>query len=1841
MTTKFFGKKTALIVSAAVVALICAVAGLWYFFAGSYRLSGNDNLIAAIGSIEAPSDSSVSGDKIYPSPLRVIFTAPLARIDRLYQPLESGVAITPSIRGQWVWENDSRLRFTPESDWIPNTEYKVVLSDEILNPQVELKDNEFSFSAPSFSGKVVDSDFYEDPQNIKNKSATASFRFNYPLNPQNIKDKISVKTASGENYDFTYKLTDQNTVLHVVSAPLKIKSEEDFAKITVAGAENAYNKKTFDGKLTATVKIPSSSTFFKVKSVSSAIVRNEQNNDNPEQILFVNFSTAVNSAGLAENLKLYFSKDNCRLVRKKIAENRKNGNGFYDNMRQLALSEVSVNEDNLKNHMFKYDADYQKGCLTTVISKGLRSVEGFRLGEDVVETTDIVPYPQEARIAFDGAVLPLNGSREVAFLSRGVKELRISVARIDSASLNHLVTQTSGDFAHPYFRNYNFTEDNISEIFEKKLNINAEHPAEANYSSLNLNEYFKDKKGVFLVKVRGYADDNHYSSEDSRLIMITDLGIVVKDNLNQTHDIFISDISESRPVSGAVIDVLGKNGLPVISVKTNAEGKASIPDFSGFKKDREAVVYKVTNGNDVSFLPISRSDRRMDMSRFDVGGEYDYGQDENALKGYIFSDRGIYRPGETAHFGIIVRQNDLNVPKKLPFAVEVRNPAGDIVAVRNIWADAAGFMEYSLELRRTAKTGLYTLLLYVNDKNSRRFVSAADFKVEEFQPDNLRLKVDWENYAGTGWYAAKNLKASVALYNLYGNPAAAHEIKADYSLTPADFHFKQYAGYLFRDPLRNADKAPRSYRGSLSPLKTDVEGKGKLAVDLSQFEQGTYRLSLSVEGFELGSGRGVSASLGALISPNEYLVGWKADGDLSYIARNSAREIQFIAVDNTLRQIAKDDLFISLSRRRYVSSLVEMPNGTYRYQMVPKEQVIFKQPWQIASTGGKETLKTDEAGEFILTVTDNDGRLLAKVAYDVAGAANLSHAVDKDASLGLKLNHEEYSHGDDIEMQITAPYAGYGLITIERDSVYAYKWFRAETTSVVEKIELPDSVEGNAYVNVAFFRDVNSPEIYMPSLSYAAAPFSINKSDRRIDVDLNVPENVKPGDDLTVTYKTSDKAKIIVYGVNQGILQVAGYTQPNPLNEFLKKKALRVVTSQIMDLIMPDIRILRMLSSSGGDDSYEEAALEKNLNPFARKTDKPVAFWSGILDSDEKGGTYVYKVPENFNGEIKVMAVAVSESRFGSASRSVLSRGDFALIPSGPLNVSPGDEFVVGLSVGNLVENSGDDYEVRVSLNPGNGFEVVGNKVQTVKMSEKGEAMLKFRLKALPKLGAKELVFMAESVKDNTKTARMPYTLSLRPSTPYDSRFAMGFERSEYKLSGIETLYDEYRVQQVSASVSPLVLASGLLKYLNKYPHVCTEQTISKVFPAMEVFFKYPELVKNMDIYALFDDAMLKLRERQTINGGFTTWNVSGVAADPFDSVYAAHFLVKAREHNFNVPENMLQKALAYCEEQAGRTPDGINDIVPAYAAYVLTLSGRVTTSYLLNLEEYYKDNYAKNWKESLNASFMAAGYALLQDNAKARSLAGQYKYGASGDIADDAANIYLMASYFPNDFGALREDNVKTLLKPLNSGAFNTISSAYAVLALNAFSNEEDDKNIHFSGSQPQYTPFPTVDFNASSQGLTVTSEKPFYYVVAQQGFPRQDKTAPFAEGMEVSKKVYDKAGNEVSKAGFGDELIVKITYRGLRRDAVSDVALVDLLPGCFEVVDNSLETDWNTDSSEIRDDRVISYVTAGREAHEISYRVKVIAEGNFVLPPVYASAMYLPLVRANSASGTIKSGE
>lgn len=1830
-----------------IAAMVVALAGglLGFYWSRGYTLGPSAENSVKISRIETPS-FTVYDDKeqILPQPLYVNFSAAAAPLDKIDVPLQTGIKIQPAIRGKWQWISDRRLMFTPETDWLPDTSYKVNLSKSIFSPQIKLKDSSFRFNAPAFTGNVISSEFYEDPRNLNNKAVTAGFQFTYPLDTEELKNSIRVRTVSGENYDFDYKLDKHNTVLYVVSKPVNIKDEEDFAKITLSHIRNAYNQKSLKTYPEATVKIPSSTTFFKLNNIFSSIVKNKQKNDNPEQILTVAFTTAVNSRQLAEAFSLNYIQENCTKLREILAQ--KDGfNTISSKLIPLETTEVSVERENAKTHLFKYDTPQNDGCLLASIDNGLSSPEGFKLGKDNSSTliaVNLSPYPLEAEIAFDGAVMPLQGNRQVAFVSRGAKELDVDIARIKETDLNHLITQTYGNFSHPFFDSYNFSENNIAEIFHKKLPINTTNPAKADYSTLNLNEYFQSRKGVFLLTLKG-KNGYRNSNPSQRLLVLTDLGIVIKDNADKTHDVFISNIVNEKPVSGAYVQVLGRNGLPVLSAVTNQDGVAKIGDFSTFENEKYAVVYKVSKDNDISFLPVNRGDRILNLSRFDIGGEYlddiiGKNGTQMALKGYIFSDRGIYRPAETGHLGIVLRQSDLNIPNRLPLELNIRKPNGDIMATQQLQSNDYGFMEYTFKLATNAPTGTYSAELLLKDKeNRKRFITSSTFNVAEFTPDTLKIAARWEPDMPKGWFDSTKLKADVNLQNLYGNPAAQHILQADYALMPATFQFDLYKGYIFRDPLQS-DKV-RSYQDTLTPEKTDKDGHAVLELDLSTFEQGTYNLRLNIDGLEGGSARGVGTSLSALVSPADYLIGWKADGKLAYIHKNSQREISFIAVDNNLQQIEKQGLKLQLAKKKYVSSLVEQKNGTYDYQMVAKEQIIQNKPFEISENGQNELLTTAEAGDYSLSILDADNLLLAKIDYTVAGAENLNYALNKDAQLGLKLNKTEYTGGETIEMQITAPYGGYGLITIERDNVYAYKWFKTETPSVTEKIKLPENIEGNAYVNVAFFRSWQSQEIYLSPLSYATVPFSINKNKRRLNIDLDTPSLVKPGDNLVIRYTTSEPAEIVIYGVNEGILQVAKYKTPNLLNTFMSKRALRVVTQQIMDLVMPDIKFLRRLSSSGGDGSDSGGLPDTNLNPFARKTDKPAAFWSGIIKSDKDGGVYTYRVPESFNGTIRIMAEAVSTTRFGSTEQAVLVHGDYALTPSGPYNVAPNDEFVIGLSISNLQDDTVGREEILTTVTYSDGLEIIGESQQKVTLASKEETLLKFRFKAKQKLGAEEIIFKSESLADSEKHASMTYNLGIRPAVPYSSKFNMGMAKSSYTLDKAEDLYDEYRIQQLSASHSPLILAQGLLQYLDKYPHFCTEQTVSKVFPALELFFKSPQLVQNLDIYALFDDAVRILRERQTLNGGFTAWTNNSSVTDERASLYAAHFLVLAQQHGFNVPSRLLSSALSYCKSIAAGKPQNPDDMSPAYAAYILTVNGQITTNYLLNLEEFYKKEYGKNWQTGIGAEFLAASYKLLQDEKKADLLAGQYENGK--DTVLNAVNVYLLAKHFPHKLKNSDKQSIEQLLQPLSSGNFTTYSAGWSVLALNAMTSQTEDTNIKFSEMTPEYTPFPTVAYTYPVKKLSVEAPSAFYYVNTQQGFRKDADISATAAGLEVSKSFYDKNGQPVNSAQPGDVLTVKVSYRSLGKDAVFDTVLVDLLAGCFEVVDNSLTLDDGADYADIREDRINVYATAFVYKQSFSYKVKVISEGSFSLPPVYGSAMYQPLIRANSSLNRITVGE
>ena len=313
-------------------------------------------------------------------------------------------------------------------------------------------------------------------------------------------------------------------------------------------------------------------------------------------------------------------------------------------------------------------------------------------------------------------------------------------------------------------------------------------------------------------------------------------------------------------------------------------------------------------------------------------------------------------------------------------------------------------------------------------------------------------------------------------------------------------------------------------------------------------------------------------------------------------------------------------------------------------------------------------------------IRNPQGDELNRVSFEVVGNANVTRSLEHEAELKLKLNKPQYAPGEEASIEIRAPYVGAGLITVERDRIYNAKWFQTTTTESVQKIAIPPQLEGNGYITVTFVRALDSPEIFTSPLSYGSVPFAISRARHTQDVKLDAPEMVRPGETLKVGYQTGSPARLVVFAIDEGILQVARYKTPDPLSYFFRKRALEVTTAQILDLILPELHLLNQASAPGGDNEELQA---RTQNPFKRKGQKPMALWSGLIDSDGKPGTFDVPVPDYFNGTIRVMAVAVTDGAIGVAERKVVSQGDFVIQPQAPYFAVPGDEFVVSAVVAN------------------------------------------------------------------------------------------------------------------------------------------------------------------------------------------------------------------------------------------------------------------------------------------------------------------------------------------------------------------------------------------------------------------------------------------------------------------------------------------------------------------------------------------------------------------------------
>ena len=1904
--------------------------------------------ITATGiSVFGPERTPYEGDA-KPRPVVLNFSASAAPLARVGKEAVD-VSLSPALAGKWTWATVNRLEFLPDQDWPIGETYTVNLGAKALAPHVSA-DRTLTFKSPAFAVDFKNATFYQDPVQVTLRKAVFDVGFSHPVNPETFEKRLRLETdgaaagvfsqsADGLKFTVTYDKLRLNASVH--SEPLPIPQAS--ASMALRIAPGVVAQRGGNATMQETVKAVAIPGLFSLDIAELKQMIVTADSGEPENVLQITAGMPVHEKEMARGVSAWLLPQ----------KNPANGNtdevyawsdpqevteNVLKQAKKVALNALPVEREINETNAFKFATEPGRYLLVR-IQKGLKSAGGYQLGATRDEIIRVKRSAPELAIMSKGSLLALSGDKKLPIIVRDLPGVRLEIGRLLPQQLQHLITQSQGDMTKPEFY-AGITPDNLTERFEKKLTFN-QKPGKTHYETIDFSEYLKadasDRRGVFVVSVQGFdpkaggategeqepdrqsnPDQEGYEGEgepqdpsevvppsqmkDRRLVIVTDLGLVSKLAVDGMRDVFVQSIANGQPVAGAAVEIWARNGSVLSTQVTDATGRARLPSTAGLVREKAPVVLVVKKAGDLSFLPLNRADRNLDLSRFDVGGVRFAGL-PNQIQAYLFSDRGIYRPGDTMNIGIVAKStNWAQKLADLPVEVEVIDARGLTVRRDKLKLGASGMAEFSHTTQDVSPTGNYTINLNLaRDSGSAnpgapespaQRLGTVSVKVQEFMPDRMKVSAKLSTEVAEGWISPKDLKTRVNVQNLFGTPAPNRRVDAALTLAPAFPAFRSHPDYSFFDPSR----AKESFGADLEKGTSDDQGNAEFDLGLQRYAQATYQLHVLVKAFEPEGGRSVAAEATALVSDRPYLVGSKADGDVGYITRNGVRNVSFIAIDPNAKKKAVGDLRLARIERKVVSVLVKQHNGLFKYESRAKESVLKEEPFTIAANGSNVMLATQTPGNFAYAVRDANGLELARVVYSVAGTGNVSRSLDRNAELQMTLNRRDYEPGDEIEISIRAPYAGAGLITIERDKVFTHKWFMAKDTASVQKITLPKDFEGNGYVSVQFARDLASNEIYMSPMSYGVVPFATSLAKRTNPMTLQVPELIKPGQTAKFKLESKVPSRAVLFAVDEGILQVARYQAPDPLKFFFQKRALEVSTQQTLDLILPEFKKL-MQAAPGGDG---EGQTGKHLNPFKRRTDKPVVFWSGVVDINGSR-EFSYTVPESFNGSLRVMAVTINDDTVSAATKQTVVRGDVVLLPNVPVAITPGDEVEIGVGVANNTKGSGKDAALALALTVSPGLEVVGPATQQLKVSERSEVATKFRVRAKPGaqavLGSASVIFTAQV---GEAKARLSTDVSVRPASAFVTLVQTGLFRGDAEIKSQADMYPNFKRSEAALSSSPWAFSTGLMQYLEVYPYGCTEQITSQMFPAV-LLAAQPGVAEQLqkmsqqgakapDPQKSFARYLTQVRARQTADGGFAMW--PGGPSDLFATTYVVNLLVEAKDRKFAVPNDMLQRANVNLQTRIAEVNNRYDYTwrVQAQAAYLLTRQGVVTTAALTNLNEGLRqltasasnDKQREAQRRDLGAVYLAASFQMLKQEKIAQELlqpalkellantdpwkdwTWRYYYDP---LVHQSTTVQLLAQHFPAQIKTLPMDYWSRMATAIRENYYQSLSAARMLLALDAYANlaaQSAAGKVAISAVNaagvakalelPQQLALAKLAVPLDATRLTMNNggELPLFYGWAESGFERTVPKEAVNKGLEIIHEFLDAKGTVVTEAAVGDELTVRVRVRSTERNEVPQVALVDILPGGLEPVLSAPSDDdapdlpiwrrrlggkssWNIEYADIREDRVVFYGGVESRLTEVTYKVRATNIGEFIVPAAYAEAMYERRIFGRSAGG------
>jgi len=1527
-----------------------------------------------------------------------------------------------------------------------------------------------------------------------------------------------------------------------------------------------------------------------------------------------------------------------------------------------------------------YPAKPITGAFDIVIDQAIQRYDGKTLKASHLIQTSFDPTPPMVAVAGKGVVVPSSKEVIFPFKAKNLDAVTVEIFKVYRDNVLQLLQSNNLDFnyelttvgrivhqQHVSLQQLN-NDDNSTAYVRYALDLSAMttldpgaiYQVRIGYSREDVRNYtckntqkvaaaYQDKDGFVTIMRNDYGPGYDYSKRDnpcydsyytrskfiSRNVLASNLGVITKVDADHRAITTVTDLRDVSPRASANVSYYDYQQQLISSIKTDGKGMATS------QLERKPSFVIVESAGEFGYLSVLDREANS-LSEFDVAGQ----QKGSGLDGYIYGERGVWRPGDTMYLNFMLEDKRGDLPLDHPVSMTVHDARGQERFRKTTTMHVGRVYHYAVPTESDAVTGRWRATATVGNTTFQQSLA-----VETVKPNRISVAYQ-EDYLDLSVAEHINLSAKW----LHGAAAAQLRTTVDLTLQKQRTTFDSYRSYTFDDPARKLDaNTVQIFSGKLSE-----KGDQKITIPHNEnwLPPGKVRALIQTKVYEKGGNANIDNYTMAADSYSNY-VGVKVPENRwrsKYLNHSNPEPIQVVLLDKNGKPQANKKLSVGLYRARW----------SWWYDRGYSDRYRFNSSTHLGAAE-KVTVKTDASGkaEYVPQIDQGYGNYMVRICEESTGHctgdffytgrywdAESADQQQGAAQLIFETDKEKYSIGEDIKVQIPSTADSRLFISIENGS-RVLQAFWVDTSSDLTELSIPTDAEMNAnvYIHVHLVQPHNNGINDLPLRMYGVVPVAVVDDASVLSPVINSADEVKPKSTYTLGVSEQD-GKPMTYTiavVDEGLLSLTRYQTPSPWSHFYSKQTLGVKTWDVYDYVLSGYGGLLDKYISIGGDAGQLAVQNAEVNRF-----RPVVRHLGpfSLAAGERA-THELSMP-NYVGAVRAMVVARQDDTYGSAEQTIIVKQPLMVQATLPRVIGPGETLELNTTVWAMEDNINS---AEVSVTTDELVSLTSTKTQRISYDRPGEETVSFAVKVGDAVGAASF---GTTVKSGSHIATDDIDILVRNPNP------MTTEVTSKVLQPGESWATSYAVFGTKGTNSGSIEVSNIpplnlgkrLGYLLRYPYGCLEQTTSSAFP--QLYLDRLMDLQNDQVSKTRNNvnaAIDRLKRFQLSTGGFSYW-IGSSNTSQWGTTYAGHFLLEARDMGYPVPSKMIDDFVKHQTSAANASNN--KGLMQAYRLYTLARAGEPNVGAMNRLR---KSPSLSNTSKYL----LAASYALIGQSRAAEQLLVNadssvksytetgYTYGS--DLRDKAIIALAM-----DNLG--RKDQALTMMSDLSKYLdsdrwYSTHSTAFALMAAGHIMADYETDNLKLrydlQGSKQAVDSRKAMysrDLGVSSKpsgSLSITNESStvlFAKVILSGQRPVADQVPPESSHLKLSVDYTDLEGNKIDPASLsqGTDFYVtaKVTNPGTKFSNMEEIALTQIFPSGWEIQNDRLAglgSASQVEHQDIRDDRVNSFFDL-QTGKSVTIQTKVTAAyaGRFFLPPVLASAMYDDEVKATTVGKWIE---